>query len=185
MQNNENGLRKYLIVGQITAPHGIDGAVRIKSMTDDPERFCKLKNCFLLNQEEQVVKVVMIQSASFQKNRILVHLAGCESRAKAESLKDHYLAVSRDQAIPLPPDCWFICDLIGCAVFDEQDGYLGKVSEILQSPAQDVYVVAKEGEPDLLFPSLKSILRQVDLKARRIDVRLPDGLFEIYRERRD
>ena len=76
---------------------------------------------------------------------------------------------------------WFICDLIGCRVDDAHHGFLGTVADVIQGPAQDVYVVRKEGESDLLFPALKSILQCVDIPARQIRVLLPDGLFDVYR----
>jgi 16S rRNA processing protein RimM len=174
----------YLIVGRISSPHGLQGAVRVQSMTDDPGRFQELKVCLLLTADEKMLGNVTIQSVRLQNGgMVIVQFQGYPDRTAAESLRGCLLAVERSQAVRLPADRWFVCDLIGCAVFDDREGSLGTLSDILQHSAQDVYVVRQQGEPDLLFPALKQILRKVDIAGRRIDVHLPDGLFEVYRGR--
>ncbi|MDW7658068.1 MAG: ribosome maturation factor RimM [Bacillota bacterium] len=176
----------YLVVGKISAPHGLQGAVRVQPLTDDPDRFQELKVCLLLAADEKVLGNVKIQSVRVQNGRsVLVQFQEYPDRTAAESLRGCLLAVERSQAVKLPADRWFVCDLIGCAVHDDQEGFLGILSDILQHSAQDVYVVHKPDEPDLLFPALKLILRKVDITGRRIDVHLPDGLFEVYRGRHD
>ena len=176
----------HLIIGRITAPHGLKGDMRVQSLSDHPDRFLDLEGCWLLSGSGQVIRPVRVHDVRLQSGSgVLLRLEGYADRSAAETLRGCLLAVERSQAIRLEPDRWFICDLIGCAVYDEADGWLGQVREVLQHAAQDVYVIARPGEPDLLFPALKAILRRVDIAARRIDVRLPEGLFEVYRERRD
>jgi len=89
--------------------------------------------------------------------------------------------VARETAFECPEGSGFVCDLIGVAVFDEQKGALGTLKDVMQQTAQDVYVVASPGQPDLLFPAAGGFIRKVDLVARRMDVSLPDGLVEVYR----
>ena len=175
--------RQHLIVGRITAAHGIGGAVRVQSLTDDPDRFAALRTCWLLDEKEQPERSLHILSARTQKaNLVLLQFDGVSDRDAALALRGRLLAVDRADAVKLPADHWFVCDLIGCDVFDEKEGALGVVHEVLQHTAQDVFVIRKAGQPDLLFPAIKSILRHVDLASRRIEVCLPDGLFDLYRK---
>ncbi len=173
---------EYLLVGRITAAHGLDGEVRVQSLTTDPNRFNALKDCFLVSADEKQRQAVSVQSVRLSPDRILVKLSHIDDRTAAERLRGCFIAVNRRQAVALPPDSWFICDLIGCGVYDLKRGYLGILSDVLQPSAQDIYIVRLDGAPDLLIPALKSILVQVDVAAKHIDVNLPEGLYEVYRE---
>lgn len=178
--------RAYLVVGKITAPHGVNGAMRVLSMTQDNHRFHDLKDGYLLDEKDQLVRPVTVDSAQLgSKQRVIVRLSGINNRTEAERLRNLYLAVDRNQAIELPPDSWFICDLVGSSVFDAREGFVGRVQTILQLAAQDVYVVEQEGKPDLLFPAIQSIIKTVDVSDHRIDVDLPEGLYEIYRKKQE
>ena len=179
--DKEQPLRPILVIGRIGRAHGLHGEVRVLSMTSDPARFFDLSDCLLLSPDEKITKDACADSARVTHDQVLLKLRGIDSRFQAEPLNGWLLAVRREQAVILPEDTWFICDLIGCAVFDEHRGYLGNLADVIQNAAQDVYVVRTPGQPDLLFPALKSILANVDIIGRRIDIRLPAGLFEIYR----
>ncbi len=176
-------LRQHLIVGRIVSAHGISGAVRVQSLTDDPARFASLKTCWLLDEQEKPVRLLRVLSARTQNaGQVLLQIEGVTDRDMALALRGRLLAVARADAVKLPADHWFVCDLIGCDVFDDREGPVGVVHEVLQHTAQDVFVIRKAGQPDLLFPAIKSILRHVDLTSRRIEVCLPDGLFDLYRK---
>ncbi len=179
----DTGLRQELIIGRITGPHGLKGAVRVQVLTDQPERFLTLTSCLLLDQSEKLQKKIELTGSSLKSPGLaIVSLADLTDRQAAEKLRGCWLAVERSAAISLPADHWFICDLVGCQVYDEKIGLLGQLSDVLQLSANDVYVVSSPGEKDLLVPVLKQVLRQVDLAGRRIDVALPEGLYEIYRQ---
>ena len=178
-----NPLRSVLVIGRIGRAHGLRGEFRIEVLTDSPERFSQLEECLLLSADEKHSRPVRVEYARVSIGQVLIKLSGYDKREDAETLRGQYLAVQREQAVKLPPDTWFICDLVGCSVYDELDGYLGILSDIIQNPAQDVYTVHLPGHSDILFPARRSILLNVDIIGRRIDIRLPDGLFEIYRQR--
>jgi 16S rRNA processing protein RimM len=179
-------LRPYLVVGKITAPHGVNGAMRVLSMTQDNQRFHDLKDAYLLDARDQMLRSVTVDSAHLGvKQRVIIRIAGITNRTEADELRNLYLAVNRNQAIELPPDSWFVCDLVGSSVFDEHEGFVGRVQTILQLAAQDVYVIEQEGEPDLLFPAIQSIIKKVDPAHHRIDIDLPEGLYEIYRKKQE
>lgn len=181
--DKEKALRPVLIIGRIGRAHALQGEMRVESLTSDPGRFIDLKECLLFSADEKQSRPVQIASSRVAANQVYIRLDGHDTREKAETLRGCLLAVPRDQAVALPPDTWFICDLVGCAVYDEQEGYLGILTDVIQNQATDVYAVSLQGSPDLLFPARKAILNRVDIDGRRIDVRLPDGLFEVYRKR--
>ncbi len=168
------------VIGVVIGAHGVRGKVRIKPLTDDPERFMNLTNCFL-QDSGKLIKEVEVSNPQIHGNTVLLDLAGLHSREEAEALRGVELAVRRSDAIPLEANSWYISDLIGCEVYDEVYGYLGKVKDVLQQSHHDNYVVSLPGAKDLLFPALKSVLQKVDVKVERIDINLPNGLYEIYR----
>lgn len=176
------GRLEYLTIGRITGAHGLHGEVRVQPLTSDPGRFNQLTDCFLVSADEKQRQPVRVQNVRPGNAHLLLKLQAVDDRTAAEKLRGCYLSVNRQQAVVLPPDRWFICDLVGCAVHDESRGYLGVVSDVLQHAAQDIYVVQLAGCRDLLFPALKSILLKVDIGGQQIHVRLPDGLWELYRE---
>lgn len=179
--NSPDGLRPFLDIGRITAPHGINGEVRVFPMTDRVERFNELTECFLTAPDESSRKVIRIQSVRSNPPSLLVRIEGVDDRNAAEKLRGWLLTVDRAHAIALPEDNYFICDLIGCQVSDTRHGLLGRLTDIMQNMAHDVYVVSSPGQADVLIPVLKHVVHHVDMEARTIDVTLPDGLYEIYR----
>lgn len=170
-----------LIIGVITGTHGVGGRLRVRPLTDEPERFLRLNNCRFFT-DGQIVKEYEIVSAQIHGRQILLQLSGIDSIEEAQKLHGMEIAVDRSEAIELGPDNWFIPDLIGCEVHDEERGCLGKVKNILVQPHHDVYIVQNKGEKDLLFPALKTIIRNIDPEKKIIEVKLPAGLYEIYRE---
>lgn len=174
-------LRPVLIIGKIGRAHGLKGEVRIQSMTSDPGRFYDLTDCLLVSPDEKTLKDARCDSARVSPEQVLIKMHGIDTREMAETLNGWFLAVHRENAVSLPEDTWFICDLTGCGVYDDRRGYLGDLADVMQNAAQDVYVVRMPGQQDLLFPALKTIIKKVDIQARRIDVQLSEGLYEVYR----
>ena len=177
-------LRSYLTIGQITAPHGITGEVRVFPMTDRIDRFEMLTECLLSAPDEGERRLIRILSTRQNLPFILVRIEGVEDRTAAEKLRGKLLSVDRAHAIALPEGSHFICDLIGLTVTDTEHGVLGQLTDILQHTAHDVYTVSSPGLPDLLFPAIKAVIHRVDLDSRLIEVTLPNGLYEIYRPAR-
>jgi 16S rRNA processing protein RimM len=175
-------MRDILHIGKITGAHGLNGEIKVFALTDDPARFSDLHECLLVTSDEKSRVPATATGARFFHDTVLLKLKGIDDRSAAEKLRGLLISVTRDQAVALPPDTWFICDLIGSQVYDQEHGLLGELVDVLQTTAHDVYTVRLPGARDLLFPVLKSVLRQVDLAAHRIDVQLPAGLYEIYRD---
>ena len=174
--------RDILHIGRVIGAHGLQGELKILPLTDDAKRFIDLDECLLVTPDEKDRVPAHAAGARFFNDLVILRLQGISDRTQAETLKGHLISVTREHAVVLPPDTWFICDLLGCEVYDQAHGHLGRLADIQPNAAQDVYVVHLSGAKDLLFPALKSILLKVDLENRRIDVQLPNGLYEIYRD---
>ena len=174
-------MRDILHVGRIVGAHGLKGEVKVLPYTDDPARFKMLNECLLVSEDEKNRTPAQAEGARFFQDLILLKLRGIDDRTAAENLRGLLISVEREHAVPLEPDTWYICDLIGCQVYDQQHGLLGELKDVLQHGSSDIYLVTQPNQPDLLIPVLKSVLKKVDLDQRRVDVTLPEGLFEIYR----
>ncbi|MDD3704781.1 MAG: ribosome maturation factor RimM [Clostridiaceae bacterium] len=165
---------EYLSIGQIVNTHGFKGEVKIYPLTDDIGRFEKLKEVYLEENNELVKHTV--ESIKFLRSTVAVKLSGIDSEEAANKLKGSYIKVDRKSAVKLPKDAYFICDLIGLEVYDENVQLIGAVKDVLQTGSNDVYVVQSK-DKDILIPALKDVVRQIDLENKKIMVEMPEGLI--------
>ena len=154
----------YLRVGQIVRAHGVRGDVKIIPLTNDPARFRAMKTAYLETTAGAYAPVA-ISGARFLPDAVILHIEGCDTLEQADALKNRYLCVSRDKAVKLKKDTYFIVDLIGCETFDTNGKAYGKVTDVLETGANDVYEI--DGGK-LLVPALKKVLREVDVVRGRI-----------------
>jgi len=170
-------MKDYLAVGKVANPHGVKGELRVIPLTSDLSRFDYL--LYVNTMWEGELKEFRVTSARFHKNFVLIKLKGIDNRNDAEKLKGQELLVERKHARKLDEDEYFICDIIGLEVY-EDDNFLGVITDILQTGSNDVYVVEnKATKKEILLPALKSVVLEVDLDNRRMKVKLPEGLDEI------
>ena len=165
---------EYLSIGQIINIHGFRGEVKVYPLTDDISRFKKLKVVYV-EENTQLVKYE-VESLKFLSNTVIMKLKGIDTEEAANKLRNFYVKVDRKSAIKLPRDSYFICDLIDLEVYDGKSGFLGTVGDVLQTGSNDVYVV-KTGGKDILIPALKEVVKEIDLKNKKIMVELPEGLI--------
>lgn len=167
---------EYFDVGIIVNTHGVKGEVKVMPLTDDPQRFEILKWVYL--DTPQGLKKVNITGVKYLKGMVLMKLQGIENMNAAELLKNTVLKVDRSNAVKLPEDSYFICDLISSEVYDIDGTLLGALADIIKTGSNDVYVVKSPGKNDLLIPALKSVVTQISIKDKKITVKLPEGLVE-------
>lgn len=165
-----------LQVGVITSPHGVRGEAKVYPTTDDPARFKKLKRVLLDDGKRE--REVTVTSVKFFKNLVILKFEGIDDRDEAEKLRQAKLFVNRDQAVKLKKDEYFIADLIGLSVSSDEGEALGTLGDVLKTGANDVYVIKKEGAPDLLVPAIRDCIRSVDIAQGRMTVHLLPGLRE-------
>lgn len=168
---------EFLRIGLIVRPHGVHGALKLLPLTDNTDRFLKLKQAYI---EQDGYKKLDIKEISVQADSVIIALEGIDTREQAEKLRDKYICVDRKNAVKLPEFTYFIADLIDCHVSGTDGTEYGELTEVLQTGANDVYVIS--GEKTLLVPALKRLLNTVDIQNKRIvlnnDVLEEVGLFE-------
>ena len=160
---------ELISIGKIVAPHGVRGDVRVIPLTDFPERFRKTKRVFCDGG-----LVLDIENVKYNKQFVLLKFCDVNSMDEAEKLRNKHISLPKEELVKLPKDHYYQFEIIGLNVFSDQDEYLGKVSEILQTGSNDVYVVRKEGCKDLLIPALKAVVISIDVPASKMTVRLQE-----------
>ena len=164
-----------LRVGVITSPHGIHGEVKIFPTTDDPQRFKKLKKVIIDTHKEQ--KEMEIGGIKFFKNLVIATLSGIEDRTQAEKYRSADILIEREDALPLGEDEYYICDILGFTVTNDDGTVLGTLEDVLTSCANDVYVVKRENGKEILIPSTKECVLSTDLNSKNIVVHLLKGMI--------
>ena len=117
-----------------------------------------------------------ITSVKFFKNLVILKFKGYDNINDVERFRQAKLLVTRDNAVELAEDEYFIADLIGLKASSDEGEDLGEITDVLQTGANDVYVISKEGTPDLLVPAIKDCVVNVDIEAGTIVLHLLDGL---------
>ena len=161
-----------LVVGQIHGPHGIRGEVRVEPRTDVASRF---KKGAVLDCDD--IGPLTIESVRGEPTSRVIRFAGYETREAAETLKGRFLRVSREESRRAIKGAFLWADLVGLAVVSEDGADLGVVRDLLRAGSHDVLVVADAAGTETLHPMIDSVVRSVDLDARRIVIR-PQEPFE-------
>lgn len=168
---------EYLRIGQIVRPHGVRGAVKLEFATDFPERFRGLKEAYI--ELRDGYRPVACSDVRLLNDGVALKLSGVDTREAAEALRGTYLCVDRNHTVKLPENTWFVADLIGCEVSDTEGTVYGKITDVLETGANDVYEVAGG---KLMVPALTRVIDRVDVSAKRMvlkaEVLREVGLFE-------
>ena len=168
------------LTGKITSAHGIRGEVKVFPITDDAKRFKKMKKCFLARSENDEGRLFEIESSRIDRGNVLLKFKGVDDRDEGEKLRGLFIFVGREDAVKLPEDRFFIVDLIGLNVTDDEKGPLGVVNDVYETGANSVLSVKRKGKKDLQIPFLKAVCYDVNLEGQKIRTKLPEGLYEIY-----
>ena len=168
-------MQAYFEVGQIVNTFGIKGFVKVKPFTDEITRFEELKKVYICKKNE--MQEVEIEQVSYQKDMVLLKIKGIDNLTEAEKYKGLFLKIDRKNAKKLPKDTYFIADLLGLEVYTDEGELLGKVDDIFNSGANDVYVIKDETTgKQILLPGIKEVLKEIDLENEKIVVHLLKGL---------
>ena len=168
---------RYLVVGQIVAPHGVRGEIKVELLTQDPHRF-RLLDRVLIGPEGAEPRPWVLKGYRLHKGRALLRLAGCHDRDTAEGLRGLLVQVPIEEALPLEEGEYYEHQILGLEVYTGGGELLGSVVEILYTGANEVYVVRgpAPGRREILIPAIKGVVLEVDLAAGRLTVELPAGL---------
>ena len=169
-------MEDLLRVGVIANTHGIRGEVKVFPTTDEKERFKDLKKVILDMGKEQ--KVLEIQSVRFFKNLVILKFKGIDNINDIEMYKGKDLLVTREDAVPLEEGEYFIADLLDLDVYSDEDEKIGVLYDVMQTGANDVYVVKTEEGKEILLPAIDECILDIDLEESRMTVHIMEGLLE-------
>lgn len=168
--NKEIPADSLIVVGKVLAPWGVKGEVKVEAISDSPGRFSAGG---ILYANDRPMRV--LHSTGLAGGHVALQLENVTSRDAAQELRGVFLLVPEDAAPPLPDGKYYHFQIIGMEVYTLEKENLGRVTEILATGSNDVYVVTSERE-ELLVPALDEVVKEVDVARRTITVDLPDGL---------
>jgi 16S rRNA processing protein RimM len=169
---------RLVAIGEILRPHGLDGEVKVKNLTEDPGRFDRLRGCIVWDPVRDVREPRRIDRVRRHGGALIVKLGEVDGPGAARQLTGRLLAVTEADAAPLPAGHLYPWQLEGCRVETEEGTLVGTIAGIEPTPAQDLWVVG-DGAREHLIPAVPEIVRAVDLRARRVVIRPPAGLLDL------
>lgn len=170
---------KMYNVGKVVNTHGIAGEVRVVRITDFDERFEPGEELYWFQDENSKPQKLIINTHRKHKTFDLLTFQGYTSINQVEELKGGILKVREDQLSDLEEDEFYYHEIIGCTVETAEGEQLGKVKEILSPGANDVWVVQRPKQKDLLIPYIEPVVKQIDIDGKRIVIEPMEGLLDL------
>jgi len=170
-------MEDLLQVGVISSTHGIRGEVKVFPTTDNPNRFKKLKEVLLDTGKEQIP--LEIEQVKFFKNMVIIKFKGIDHINDVEKYRNKSLFVTRENAVRLEKNEYFVADLIGIEAKDEQEKHLGKITDVIQTGANDVYVITTDDKKEILVPAIKDCIIEICIEENYIKIHLLPGLLDM------
>ena len=167
-------MEQLLQVGVISSTHGVRGEVKVFPTTDDVKRFKKLKKVILDTVKEQLP--LEIERVKFFKQFVILKFRGIDNINDIEKYKGKSLLVDREHAVKLKKDEYFIADMIGMDVFTEDGELFGALKDVMETGANDVYIIEMSDGKEVLVPAIKQCILDVDIENRKMVIHLLEGL---------
>ena len=167
-------MEQFLQVGVISSTHGVRGEVKVFPTTDDVKRFKKLKNVILDTGKEHMP--LEVESVKFFKQFAILKFKGIDNINDIEKYKGKSLLVDRKHAVKLQKDEYFIADMVGLKVFTEDKNFFGVLKEVLETGANDVYIIDTEKQGEVLVPAIKQCILDVNIEEGYMVIHLLEGL---------
>lgn len=169
---------EYLLLGEVLRPHGIKGELRMKMLTEYPERIIKLERVFLGREPNNpTAGTAEVESLRMNQGYGLIKFKGVDDRDKAERYRELYVMVHIDEAVPLEEGEYYLFQIIGVTVKLTNGEVLGTITDILETGANDVYVVDSPTYGEVLIPVTDQTIISSDIDAREVIVELLDGML--------
>lgn len=165
---------RFLVIGRISRPHGVRGEVRVELHTSDPDRFLSLENVHI---GDPTAKPTAVRSARHHQKVTLLTFEGIDNRDQAEALRDQWLYVPLEDAIPLDEGEYYLYQLEGLSVRDGDGQELGRLVEVMETGANNVFIV-RGPFGDILLPDTPEVVQDIDFEHGRMVVHLLPGLVD-------
>lgn len=160
-------------LGQIVNAVGLKGETRVYPYTDYKERFDEIKELYIENQ------LYIIEKVRYMGKVVVIKFSGIDDRTAAENLKGSFLYVDRKDARILEEDEFFIADLIGINVIDEDGNIIGILSDVIQNTSQDLYEIETTSGRKILVPAVEDFIIEINIKEHKMTIRLIEGLMDL------
>lgn len=171
-----------LRVGTFVNTHGVRGEIKVYPHTDDVNRFSDLDYVYMETKEG--LYKCDIASVRYFKNMAIVKFRGTDNINDIEKYKGSDLYVTREQAVPLEENEYFICDVIGSEVISDEGVKIGQVKDVMQTGANDVYIVGTESGEEILIPVIPQCVLELDFENKIVHVHMLEGLMEMNRKKK-
>ncbi len=162
-------------IGKVLRPHGQVGEVRVLPLTDFPDRFSELESVYLVNEGE--TRNLTVERAELRGNTVILKFTEVRTQRDAWELVGSTLEIPQEEVVALPEGTYYVFQLMGMRVLNEEGEFLGEISDVLSMPAQDVYVVKRE-EEEVLIPAVESIVKSIDLERGEMVICPIPGLLD-------
>ncbi len=169
-------MEDYFKIGIITSSHGVRGEMKVFPTTDDTRRFKKCREVYV--EDKTGLVMYEVESARVSPDKVLLKLKGIDTPEEAVKLRQRGIFVDREHAVKLSKDEYFIADLIGLEVINEDGDRIGVIEEVLPTGANDVYQIAMDDGRELLLPAIKDCILEVNVEQGFMRVHVLDGLLD-------
>lgn len=169
---------KYLLLGEVLRPHGVRGELRLRILTDYPERIGQLKTVYLgVDADDPKPKPYHVEAMRMNREYGLLKLREISDRDQADRLRQLFVMVPLADAVPLDEGEFYLYQLIGLTVKLEDGDTLGTLTDVIETGANDVYVIDSPQYGEVLIPAIDDTILKTDVGAGELIVRLPEGLL--------
>jgi 16S rRNA processing protein RimM len=169
---------QYLVIGEVLRPHGVQGELRVRLLTDYPERIGQLKVVYMgTSVDSPNLKAYPVEGIRLHLDYGLLKIHGINTRNKADRLRNLLIMVDIENAVPLEEGEFYLFELIGLEVRTEDGESLGTITEVLETGANDVYVLDSPRYGEVLIPATDETILKTDIAGGVVIVRLPEGLL--------
>lgn len=165
---------QFLAVGRVIRPHGVRGGLKVAADSDLIHSLSPATEIFLGSEKASV----SVQEFRTHRKEYLLFVEGCNNRNAAEAWRGAIIFIRFEQSEPLAEDVYYHWQIIGLEVVTVDDKHLGEIVEILETGANDVYIVRDPSDKEIMLPAIESVVQDVDLKNGRMIVRLIPGLVD-------
>lgn len=166
---------EYIIIGKIIGGFGKSGAVKIRVLTDFPERFFSGEDVFLFTEDKAEPQKIKLTESFHHKNFIVAKISACTSMEDAKRLTGAYLKILSSQLKKLDKNRYYQFQIINLPAYDENNNYIGRVKDIIENPCNDIYVIFNEtSKNEILIPAIGRYVKKVDLENEKITITVPE-----------
>lgn len=170
-------MENLLRIGVITTTHGIRGEVKVFPTTDDARRFDDCDEVILVTKREQIP--LHVERVKYFKNIVILKFKEFDDINQVEQFRKCDLMVTRENAVPLEEGEYFICDIIGAEVVEESGEPIGTVKDVMETGANNVFVIEMPEGREVLFPSIPQCIKQVDVENKKVVAHIMPGLLDL------